>query len=91
MSGFRRGGGGRRRDGNEPDVVDAFNALGWVVFRIGATGLPDLLVTRRGIWKPVEVKQPGKSLTPEQEATRRIAYFDVVEGAADVHGLAWTS
>ena len=66
MSGFRRGGAGRRRDATEPAIVDALLACKARVYRIGGTGLPDLLVRYGGIWTPIEVKRPGGKLTAAQ-------------------------
>ncbi len=48
-----------RRDANEPAIVDALRAQGFHVTRINGTGVPDLLVSKRGgFMRLVEVKMP---------------------------------
>ena len=53
---FRRGGAKRRRDAAEPAIVEALRATGAIVLQVSGTGLPDLLVSYRGRWTPLEVK-----------------------------------
>jgi hypothetical protein len=48
----------RRRDENEPDIVEAFEKLGCSVTRLDGQGVPDLLVGYRGRTLLVEVKCP---------------------------------
>lgn len=48
----------KRRDGNEPSIVDALVAAGAAVTRIGDFGVPDLLVGYRGRTFLLEVKMP---------------------------------
>jgi Holliday junction resolvase len=48
----------RKRDDNEPEIVEAFEALGCSVTRLDGKGVPDLLVGMRGRTWLVEVKCP---------------------------------
>ena len=66
MSGFRRGGAGRRRDATEGPIVDALWACGATCLRIGGEGLPDLLARYGGRWTPLEVKRRGGRRTAKQ-------------------------
>jgi hypothetical protein len=84
-----RVGQSRKRDGNEAAIVRALRQISVDVWRISAPGLPDLITHFRGRWLPIEVKHKrarrslsdhkGRSLTPAQCATYRIAPFPVVE------------
>ena len=56
VSAFRRGGAGKRRDANEAAIVETLQAYGCRVWRIGGSGLPDLLVWYRGRAHALEVK-----------------------------------
>ena len=57
MTPFRRGGGRKRRDANEPAIIDALRKSGCQVWQVSGTGLPDLLcLTPRGDYVPLEVK-----------------------------------
>ena len=84
---FRRGGGGRRRDKNEPDIVKALRQVGCAVWQIGGTGLPDLLVRvpGSGRWVPLEVKSADGDLT---EAQRGIVWA-VVRTPEDAISAVW--
>ena len=76
----RKTGFARRRDDNEPAIVEALVSVGASVTRLNETGVPDLLV---GFEHPLEqpnairvtvlmeVKQPKKGLTPDQ-----VKWFD---------------
>lgn len=55
-----------RRDRNEAALVHYLRERGAVVERLSGAGIPDLLVGYAGRWWPVEVKQPGRSMTREQ-------------------------
>src|SRR5688572_9955686 len=48
----------KRRDDNEPEIVQAFRARGASVTRLDDAGVPDLLVGFRRVTKLVEVKMP---------------------------------
>lgn len=48
----------RRRDKNEPTIVEALEAAGAVVQRLGERGVPDLLVGYQGRTFLIEVKNP---------------------------------
>lgn len=57
MTPFRRGGGKKRRDANEADIIAALRAAGHLVWQVSGAGLPDLLVlTAQGRYVPLEVK-----------------------------------
>jgi Holliday junction resolvase len=75
----RRVGQVRKRDWNEPAIVDALRAIGVRVWRLSGPGLPDLLTHYRGIWSVIEVKKPRGKLTDAQCNTRALAHFPVVE------------
>ncbi len=55
-------------DANHTAIADALRRCGWQVLSLAALGrgAPDLLVTRRGVWHLVEVKQPKGKLTEPQ-------------------------
>lgn len=69
---MKRGGAGKRRDANEPDIVDALKGLGCRVKYVSGDGLPDLLVRKPGpsrIWIPLEVKtRTGKKTESQADA-----------------------
>jgi hypothetical protein len=65
---------GSRVDANHPDISKALTAVGALVVDLSAVGkgCPDLLVSFRGIWYVLEIKDGEKSpsrrtLTPAQE------------------------
>ena len=67
MTPFRRGGGKKRRDTNEPAIIDALRKSGCQVWQVSGTGLPDLLcLTPRGAYVPLEVKTATGRLTKVQ-------------------------
>lgn len=81
----------KRRDRNEPSVVDALEAAGATVTRIDADGFPDLVVGYRGKTWLLEVKLPlgprgGKSARRESEGGRgdltraQVAWWDSWRG-----------
>lgn len=53
---MKRGGGGKRRDSTEAEIVDGLRKLGADVVRCHGDGAPDLIVGWKGIWLPIEVK-----------------------------------
>jgi hypothetical protein len=54
---FRRGGAKKRRDANEPAVIEALRGVGATVIQLsGCAPVPDLLVGFQGRWYAVEVK-----------------------------------
>lgn len=55
-----------KRDVNESAIVDALRSAGCDVWRLSQPGIPDLLVTHNGWHCLMEVKQPGKKLTPAE-------------------------
>jgi Holliday junction resolvase len=55
-----------KRDASEPEIVDAFERLGWSVLQISKKGAPDLVV---GLWAHlvlVECKSDKGKLTKHQ-------------------------
>ena len=56
-----------RRDQNEPGIIKALRAVGATVVQVSEKGFPDLVVGYRGVTHLLEVKMPGKGLTPDQE------------------------
>lgn len=65
---FRRGGGGKRRDANEPDVIAAVREAGGECWQVSGTGLPDLIVRFRGRFYCGEVKTATGKLKKTQGA-----------------------
>jgi len=66
---MRVGGAGKRRDANEPEIVDALQQLGCRVKYVSGRGLPDLLVRVPGPsqrWVPLEVKTSTGKKTEAQ-------------------------
>jgi Holliday junction resolvase len=59
-----------RRDANEPAIVEALRAQGFVVDHINGKGVPDLLVSKGGAMWLVEVKTPKGGFKPAQEEWR---------------------
>jgi hypothetical protein len=73
--------------------VEAFRAAGWLVLSLAQVGdgVPDLLVSRRGHMRLVEVKAKRGKLTTYQEQFRRQGWhFDVVRSVEDVMALTRT-
>lgn len=62
----------RKKDANHDAIGDHLRQLGWSVLDIwrAGCGIPDLAVGRPGFAALIEVKQPGKKLTPDEEAVR---------------------
>jgi hypothetical protein len=66
-----------RTDANQPEIVDAFRQLGWVVAITSGVGngFPDLVVSKRSVTAVVEIKDgsqpPSKrDLTPKEKEFR---------------------
>lgn len=57
-----------KRDANESGIIRALRAVGATVAQVSEKGRPDLVVGYRGVTHLMEVKMPGKPLTPDQEA-----------------------
>lgn len=74
-----RVGQARKRDWNEPDIVEALRKIGVRVWRLNGAGIPDLLCHHKGKWSVIEVKKPRGKLTDAQCNTRALAPFPVVE------------
>lgn len=67
---FRKGAAGKRRDTNEPEIVEALRGLGCRVYYVSGRGLPDLLVRVPGPsarWQPLEVKTASGKTTDAQQ------------------------
>lgn len=65
---MRRGGAGKRRDSNEPQIIDGLRAIGCRVYQISGANLPDLLVCYRHRWMPLAVKTKTGALTESEQA-----------------------
>lgn len=73
---MKKTGFAKRRDKNEPEIIEALEAVGCIVQPLSATGVPDLLVGFGGRTRLLEVKGPlntrGKAgkhdLTPDQKS-----------------------
>lgn len=59
-----------RRDANEAEICEALKATGWLVHRLSAKGVPDLLCHSWRLNKTilVEVKTKSGKLTKDQQA-----------------------
>jgi Holliday junction resolvase len=80
-----RVGQARKRDANEPAIVDALEQIGVTVHRLSAPGLPDLLAHhwREGLVL-LEVKAEAGKLTPLQLKTKCASLpFCVVRSVAE--------
>ena len=66
-----------KRDSREAEIISALRAEGYTVFPISDSGIPDLLVIRKGkaAWLLLEVKSPTGTLTKAQER-----FFTATEG-----------
>ncbi len=64
--GYRKRAGGGRRDESEKAIVDALEACGVRVWKLGGTGNPDLLCLCRGVYTPLEVKTNKGRITVNQ-------------------------
>jgi hypothetical protein len=85
------GGGGKRRDRNEPEVIQAFRIAGCSVWQLSGRDIPDLLVGLQGHAYPVEVKDRLGKVTPGQLKAFRLwrgSPVEVVRSAAEAHSLA---
>lgn len=63
---FRRGGAGKRRDANEPELIQAAQAVGAKCWQVSGLGLCDLIVRYRGRFYCGEVKTRKGALTENQ-------------------------
>lgn len=63
---FRRGGAGKRRDANEPAIIEALKAVGCRVWQLHGLGCPDILAHREGRYYPLEVKSATGKRTEAQ-------------------------
>jgi len=66
---FRRGGAKKRRDANEPAIVQALEAVGAQVWQLSGRAIPDLLVWFRGRAFVGEVKTATGKQQPSQVGT----------------------
>lgn len=89
---MRRGAQGKKRDGNESQIIEALCDIGLIPFQLSGAGMPDLLVydpwaNRNSAWQPIEVKNGNGKLTPEQEETSRRAKFPIVRSVEEALAL----
>lgn len=66
--GWRRRAGGGKRDSAEAGIIQALEAIGVRVWRVGGTGNPDILCLYRGVYTPMEVKTGTGKATVNQQA-----------------------
>ena len=80
----------RRVDSNHKPIVDAFRQFGWEVLSLAplGSGVPDLLVSRPGEMRLVEVKTPKGKLKPMQETFMASWPVSVVRSIDDVQALS---
>jgi hypothetical protein len=86
------GGGGRRRDTNEAEVIEAFEFEGCSVKQLTGKDTADLLVGLNGYDHQVEVKSRLGKMSSGQAQARQLwlgAPIEVVRSAAEAHALAW--
>jgi Holliday junction resolvase len=77
-------------DNNHREIAEAFRKHGWLVLSLAPVGrgVPDLLVSKHGHMRLVEVKQKRGKLTEQQvEFMKAGWHFDVVRDVADVRIL----
>ena len=67
---MRRVGQARKRDANEKAIRTALEAVGATVVPISGKGAPDLLITFRGAFYPVECKGKKGTRTEAQQVTQ---------------------
>lgn len=53
---MKRGGGGKRRDATEAEIVDGLRKAGAFVVRCHGDGAPDLICYWKHQWLPLEIK-----------------------------------
>jgi hypothetical protein len=77
-------------DTNHGEIAEAFRKAGWLVLSLAPVGggVPDLLISRHGQMRLVEVKVKGGKLTTHQERFRATGWhFDVVRSVKDAMDL----
>lgn len=77
---YRRRAGGGKRDAAEEAICQALEAVGATIYKLSGTGNPDVLISFRGAWQPLEIKS-GKAgrLTRNQQDLRWPVVHDVFE------------
>ena len=76
---MRRVGQTRRRDANEPSIMEDLRKAGVHVTQVSGKGAPDLILKFRGSVICVEVKSENGKRTPAQEDTD----WPIVKSALD--------
>ena len=82
---MRRGGGSRRRDKSEPEVIAAFRAGGATVWQLSGADIPDLAVGRYGMTHLCEVKSGTKQPTDTQAGAFRLWRGEPVAVVRNAH------
>lgn len=72
-----------RRDGPEQAIKQALEAVGAIVLKVSGKGLPDLLISYKGKWTPLEVKAKHGMLTEAQAMLQARAMFPVARTPED--------
>lgn len=80
---------GARRDGNEDEIIDALESLGFHVEPVSEPGVPDVILSRRGRWFLAEVKSLKGRETKAQTSfrSRARAPIPIFRKIGDV--IAW--
>jgi hypothetical protein len=60
-----------RRDGNEDEICDALESLGFHVDCVSEPGIPDLILSRAGHWYVAECKVGKRRETKSQVSFRK--------------------
>ena len=64
---MKLGGGKKRRDGNEPAILEALHAYGVQTWQINGCKLPDVIALFRGRWTVFGIKTPKGRLRPGED------------------------
>lgn len=80
-----------KRDGNEPDIVQALERIGCTVLRLSGAGVPDLAVHHRGRWIMAEIKTQKGKLTDRQEWGPEVLIWRSVDEALRDLGIEQTN
>jgi hypothetical protein len=73
-----------RRDANEPDIIDALEAIGCSVQQLDGDGVPDLLVGRAGVNWLLEVKDGDKPASKRMLTASQVDWHRSWNGHVDV-------
>lgn len=63
-----------KRDGNEPEIVEALTKAGCTVSRISEPGFPDLAVGRAGNNYLLEIKDPSQRVCDQHLNSKQVSW-----------------